>query len=316
MNKSLAHFILLTTFCSFFSATSYSEDDKPANNIQNAVDSKGEKNNSLEKKTVTKSKQQIFSEVLPGNYTSVRFKKHQKERPIVYFGRQQAILLDDDTHWKVLIGVSKNTHAGKYLVTVVEKDKTNFEYAFNVLPQASITKDTSPKQKGLLKRFSIRKKNSERSKVKIPKRIPWSNIEPKLPLDLPLDRSLIQVEKGSGLDNNFNGLIFNLALNKPTNENFIASQELPTRSPSNAIVLSVKKTDNRYSVWLDHGMGLLSYVSGLSSISIEEQDVIKRASVIGYFGASSDGDISSNKLEWWTLINRQFIHPLKFNSKK
>jgi len=144
------------------------------------------------------SEKQLIKElptVLPGEFLSFRVKKHLDARPDIYFGRHQATVLDDKSHWRVLVGVSKNTIAGKYLITGVEKDKSNFSRAFLVLPQAPVINEISKRSTNLLNRLSIRNKRKKRSDHILPKELPWSNLEPKLPLLPPMDLSTSSTSK-------------------------------------------------------------------------------------------------------------------------
>jgi len=66
---------------------------------------------SNKKDPINKVKKQVkpaepLATVLPGNFLTLRIKKYSKERPDVYFGRQQTIVFDDKTHWKIMLGIS------------------------------------------------------------------------------------------------------------------------------------------------------------------------------------------------------------------
>jgi len=195
---------------------------------------------SNKKDPINKVKKQVkpaepLATVLPGNFLTLRIKKYSKERPDVY--------------WKIMLGISPDTVAGKYLITGVEKDKTNFTHAFLVLPQTAHIQDVAKK------RFSIRTKKKQQTKVRIPKNLPWSNLEPELPLTLPVDSGLLNFNPKT--DSSIDPTI--VRFTKPSiiqqkertksNKTTKPTQTRLVKAPSKAIVLKVQQDELGYKLW-------------------------------------------------------------------
>ena len=65
---------------------------------------------------------------------------------------------------------------------------------------------------------------------------------------------------------------------------------------------------------IDHGQGLLSSYSHLSSISVSEDDILKQGQEIGKVG--STGRVTGPHLHWSVLMNNTYVDPEMLLNKR
>jgi len=90
---------------------------------------------------------------------------------------------------------------------------------------------------------------------------------------------------------------------------FRASEGTPVVAPNHGTVaLSGDTYFSGGSVVLDHGWGLYSYFAHLSTILVEEGDVVEPGQVIGHAGAT--GRVTGPHLHWTVRLNNARVDPL------
>ncbi len=297
--------VLLFAYMLLFSTYALSiENEKSADKtLENAdhIDNETVKNSDI---TVIDS---YLPQTIPGGTVELNLRKlmtesEQAAMPQVYFGRHQTIVLDNDDYWKVIIGVNLQSIPGRYVASVVEADKSNGKLDFTVIPHHySLASDIGKTVKNRLIGRLLSRKPQTTTQFKILKDLPWSNLSPQLPLNYPA--------KGSWSDQ-FGHVYQNSDQQMVQTESIQLTTTQPQliTSPADAICLQIDEEDGRFSVWLDHGMGLFSHISGLPDIAIEEQDKIIQGSMI-----SNITDNASNrrptKVVWRVVMNNALINP-------
>jgi hypothetical protein len=141
--------------------------------------------------------------------------------------------------------------------------------------------------------------------------IDFSNTEqPTLPLLLPIKGDWQDVfgtviaEAGAPLENN---------AGQTSNYVFLENRQLSiVTAPQNAIVSRIvqpQTSDGLATVFLDHGRGLYSVLSGITDLSVETGNGIVTGAVIGKLLAKSESEPASI-LIWQTILNGVYINPL------
>ena len=99
------------------------------------------------------------------------------------------------------------------------------------------------------------------------------------------------------------------ARNPHSGADFRAAEGTPVTAPN---VGRVMLTGNTYfsggSVILDHGWGLYSYFAHLSTILVEEGDLVQPGQVVGHTGAT--GRVTGPHLHWTLRVNGARVDPL------
>ena len=247
---------------------------------------------------------QIFN--FPGGLVSFNIRKQSDDIPEVKYGLTEPAIIDQGHHWRVVIGIGLQTLPGQYVAYIKhgikgisgQHQKVFVEY-FNY-PYLEANAYQAQEFKALFiehKSFSnIDFNNSQ---------------QPSLPLKLPL--------KGDW-DNHF-GHAININNEKtlltPNSVSLSTSKLKPVVSPQNAIVSKIETSDDgSSSVFLDHGRGIYSILSGLSDLAVDEGDGIKTGAVIGKLrsnkGNSSNRESVKNtpRLIWQTVVNGEYVNPL------
>jgi len=233
---------------------------------------------------------QIASANYPGGIISLSFDKQSPDLPIVKYGLAEPVLIEQKDRWQIIVGISLTTLPGDYLVFVdPQNDDSPFTLHFNILPRSFAELPSSSLPVSIThKRFS---------------NLDYQNTQqPTLPLDYPV----------SGKWHNVFGHIDTSNPEKTLQRNYISlstTQLITVQAPQNAIVSQLTQNDDGTStVFLDHGRGLYSILTGLSDLSIEEGNGINRGAVIGRLAANESNRLPS-KLIWQCVLNGVYIDP-------
>lgn len=250
----------------------------------------------------------IASEVYsyPGGVAQITVAKESDEVPNVKFGLNEPVIIEYKQHWRILIGLSLDTLPGEYVAYI----KPGFEGATAKYEKVIVKQHIYP-----FKEYSeLNAEISNQAIVQTHKSfsdIDFSNTQqPTLPLSWPV--------KGKWSEN-FGHKLYDqkkATLHTP-NAMVISTDRLSTvLSPQSAIVSKIETTKSGlYTVFLDHGRGLYSILSGLSDITVELGNGIVAGAVIGKLpaGNTANGDntpLATRRLIWQTVINNTYIDPL------
>jgi len=247
----------------------------------------------------------IFQENVsePGGIVTFTLTKPTIKNFSLYLGQTKAVCIERQNSLKVITGVDINTLFGKYLLSAKTKKEQLLQIPFQVKPFAPQYLDKAPDMNGV-KLISAEE---------VSKSLLWSNREPKLPLIAPVI---------GNWSKDF-GAYYNQTLNESENQKKnlqkIDSLRLdintPTiiGSPSNAVVFTIYFDEKAgYRILLDHGMGLFSEISGLPSISVEEQDVVTQGALIANFTTSDfvkNRSPQKHTIFWRVFLTKALINP-------
>ena len=213
----------------------------------------------------------------------------------------------DGTVWYGLIGLDLEVEPGDYQVTV------NGSRSDGELPRASYTLTVLPKQFPTRElRVAPRFVNPPQDVVariqreaqtvadifdeSSPKRL-WSG-------------GFIRPVQGEATSSFGRRSIFNGQPRRPhSGTDFRAGEGTPVRAPNTG---RVALTGNQYFsgnvVILDHGWGLFSHFAHLSTIDVEDGDLVARGEVIGKVGAT--GRVTGPHLHWTVRLNEARVDPI------
>ena len=239
--------------------------------------------------------------VYPGDILSITYRQVANQIPEFYFGRKRLAAITEGEQWRVFVGIATDMIPGKYVITVTQPDKNNEQITFVVKPSRkalSSTQKINRPSNFILNRLQSRQKKDS-STFELPD-LPWANLTPVLPITYPAKGQWSQ---------NFGELKIgkNNDLKRLNHIQLVTTEPQPILSPADAICLEITQQNDTYSVWLDHGMGLFSHISGLKNITIEEQDKIVAGSMI-----SNIIDRKTTKpqsIQWRVLFNGVLVNP-------
>ena len=239
----------------------------------------------------------------PGGVAELWIPKISQNLPTVMFGMSEPVIIDRDQQWQILIGLSLNTLPGEYVVYVKENDAETPAYS---LP-FNVEHKTNSIIQGEIKFEFLESEINPLSELS------YNNTEqPKLPLSLPVAGKWADYFGFLMMDINSNPESGNHQLQDYVS---LSTSELSTvEAPSNAIVSRIvfesDNSDNANplaTIFLDHGRGLFSIISGLSDLSVETGNGVVAGAVIGKLPPSNE-DLST--LYWRCSMNGVLINPL------
>ena len=238
----------------------------------------------------------------PGGVVELILPKNSNVLPSVQYGIREPVIIEQFDHWRVIIGLDINTLPGDYLAYIKYPDSGSPAYSikFTVRQKSyPITEVDSELQSNI---------NIQHEKLSD---LDFSNTEqPIFPLKLPI---------AGQWDDAFANQEFNIRLEAEQqdiiSQNFVSltTTEIATvSSPAKAIVSRIILSDESSplaTIYLDHGRGLYSIISGVSDLSVSTGDGILAGAVIGKL--SQDEKNSSPKvLKWQCMINGVYVNPL------
>lgn len=251
----------------------------------------------------------------PGGIVDLTIDKEGSELPDVKYGLNDVAIFDRKDHWQVLIGIDQNTLPGDYLLYVkhANDDKSAFHQKFTVAQKEPIF--TNP----LKTNFDLNSLRHERFSD-----LNFNNtVEPALPLNYPL--------AGQWTDQ-FGALEISEEDDDIRVRNYISlstTQLTTVLAPQNGIVSRViENTDNQvseginitssntqsgptsYTLFLDHGRGLYSILSGVMDITIEPGNGVLAGAVLGKIYTRDTSNNEPHTLFWQTILNEAYVNPV------
>ncbi|MGK0375345.1 MAG: hypothetical protein ACJA2E_001822 [Arenicella sp.] len=241
----------------------------------------------------------------PGGIAQLTIVKDSADIPEVQFGLNEPVIMEYSDHWRILIGLSLETLPGEYVAYVKPGvEGSTGEYKKIVVKQYDYPFREYSRLDGVIDRQAIFRTDDSFSDID------FSNTQqPSLPLRWPL----------KGLwSNNFGHKLYDTkqAVLHTPNAIVISATNLSTVvSPQTAIVSKIRTSDlGISSVYLDHGRGLYSILSGLSDITVEVGNGLVAGAMIGKLlgvdeNAADDSASAGRILVWQTVINNAYVDP-------
>ena len=240
----------------------------------------------------------------PGGIAELRLPKLPSSLPVVKFGIAEPPIIESEKHWRILIGLNLAMLPGEYLVYVKQSDSD--------LPATSLKFNVVQKIYPITNiddvRSAVHSKDISHNKFS---ETDFENSEqPQLPLKPPIDGAWIDVfgsiaASNDPLSNSTETLVQNYVYLSSSNLSIITA-------PQNAMVSRIIQStepETLATVFLDHGRGVYSILSGVADLSVEVGDGIVAGAVIGKLPSSINADQSST-LIWQSIINGVYVNPL------
>jgi len=232
----------------------------------------------------------------PGGIAELKLNKVSSELPDVRYGLAEPVVIEEKSHWRILIGLNLKTLPGSYLVYVKHaiEGGSGEHQSINVEQYHYPLLDDSDKRQGVLHRNH--KSMSE---------IDFSNTrQPSLPLLEPVKGDWSNNFGHRSFDSKNNKLIAQNAISLTTTEIAMAV------APQNAIVSKIEfDNDGIATIFLDHGRGLYSILEGLTDVTVESGNGVVAGAVIGKLARlHTDSDLK--RLVWQTQLNGSYVNPL------
>ena len=241
----------------------------------------------------------------PGGVVEFSIIKESTDLPEVKYGLQDVAVLDAKHSWRILLGIDLKTLPGEYLLYIKRQtdDSTAYNLKFEIAQQESSFINTSiDSQITAIYHDSFSD-------------IEFNNsVEPELPLKHPA--------QGTWADY-FGYININSDSNVVDARNYISlttTNLIAVTAPQNAIISRVVEntpkdnTNNKknYTLFLDHGRGLFSIISGITDITIEPGNGVKAGAILGKIYSDGNAGSEPNTLVWQTVLNGTYVNPSIF----
>lgn len=251
------------------------------------------------------SKQNEFSH--PGGIAEISIKKESVKLPTARYGLIEPVILDQNTHWRILVGLDLNRLPGDYLIYFRpsgEDTTARFE-KFQVTHKSYPLKNSSTKEPERLTEYE---EVSE---------LGFSNSQPpSLPLNLPFP----------GDWNNEFGSLHISSSDTTFAQNYTYFDSDPrtlVKTPQSGIISKIDTRKGLIStVIIDHGRGIFSLLHGLTDLTVELGNGVTVGAVIGKVpdknldkGNSRSSQAkrlvqTKSRVYWQVKLNNVFVNPL------
>ncbi len=232
----------------------------------------------------------------PGGVVEFRLAKISAELPEVRYGLREPVVIEEKSHWRILIGISLDTLPGNYLIYV----KRSLEGSTGEHKGIDVEQYHYPllENNGPLGELLRREHKSVSD-------IDFSNTQqPSLPLLMPVKGDWSDTFGHRRFDPDSNMLVAQNAISLTTTELAMAV------APQNAIVSKIEFSDSGVAaIFLDHGRGLYSILEGLEDLTVEIGNGVVAGAVIGRL-ARIKPDSEIKRLVWQTQLNGSYVNPL------
>lgn len=240
----------------------------------------------------------------PGGVAQLLLPKLSSSLPVVKFGMAEPPIIESENHWRILVGLDLAMLPGEYLVYVKHSDvdlpatSLKFKVVQKIYPITNI-KDV---------RAAVNSRNISHDKFS---ETDFENSQqPQLPLRLPIDGTWVDIfgsvaTSNDPLSDSTEALVQNYV--------YLSSTDLAIVSaPQNAMVSRIiqgNEPDALATVFLDHGRGVYSILSGVADLSVEVGNGIVAGAIIGKLPSSINSDQPST-LIWQSIVNGVYVNPL------
>ncbi len=228
-------------------------------------------------------------------------------RPKVYYGKYPVMVIGENKNWLAVVGIPLSAKPGGHELVV------------------------NPDNEGSIYNFEVKNKQYEKQYLKIKNK--WQ-VNPGTDdmQRINKEKELIAKAKTTWRDNEFISLnlskpvegsysspfglrrFFNNQPRKPhSGLDIIAPEGTPVKAAADGIINNIGDYFfNGKTVFIDHGLGMITMYCHLSSIAVKLNDYIKQGDIIGAVGQT--GRVTGAHLHWGIILNNTSINPLLFLS--
>lgn len=240
---------------------------------------------------------------VPGGIAMVDIGPERLPDPQVSWGDKKILVQKNAGRWQALVGIPLTTKPGRYELEVLSTvpRKTAFtvsgkRYRQQLLTISDTSKVTPPPA-------ALQRIKKERRRMSAA-RTSWRPEFDASVFQLPLQG---RQSSQFGLRRLYNGR----PGNRHTGLDIAAAEGTPIMAPADGVVVEVGDFYfNGQSVFLDHGQGLISLYSHLSSTDLKRGQRVQTGEVVGRVGAT--GRVTGPHLHWSVGLNGVWVDPLFF----
>lgn len=244
---------------------------------------------------------------VPGGVAIVDLGPSNEPLPRTRYGAKRILVIEQDGHWKGLVGLSLKTLPGNYIVSyqTKEENSTSKEASIKVIPKTYPEQRIKMKQKKYVspdKEQLTRIKKEKKHMGKLFK--VWRDTDVSVDLSWPVDGPL---SSPFGLRRFFN----DQPRNPHSGIDIAAPEGTNIVLPSDGVIID---TGNYYfngkTVFVDHGQGMISMFNHMSKITAKTGEKLQRGDKIGEIG--STGRVTGPHLHWSLSLNEARVDPMLF----
>lgn len=240
---------------------------------------------------------------VPGGIAMVDIGPERLPQPTVSWGDKKILVQKKADRWQALVGIPLTTKPGRHELAVFSTvaRRTAFTVGKQRYPQQLLTiSDTS---KVTPPTSALQRIKTERRQMSLARET-WSDSFKAGIFRLPLEG---RQSSKFGLRRIYNGK----PGNRHTGLDIAAATGTPIVAPAAGRVIEVGDFYfNGLSVFVDHGQGLISLYSHLSSSEAKVGDTLQAGELIGLVGAS--GRVTGPHLHWSVGLNGVWVNPELF----
>ena len=242
----------------------------------------------------------------PGGVAELVVVKQSDDIPDVKFGTNEPVIIEYRDHWRILIGLSLKTLPGEYVAYIKPSiEGVSGRHEKIIVKQHIYPFSEHPRLDSKISKQAVVKTHQSFSDLD------YSNTQqPSLPLRWPVEGSW---------SNNFGHTLYDAKRETLLIPNAIVittTKLSPIVAPEAAIVSKIETSESTglSTVFLDHGRGLYSILSGLSDLTVELGNGIVAGAVIGKLTVrnnqtSGNSILNTQTLVWQTVINKTYVDP-------
>ena len=248
---------------------------------------------------------------VPGGVGIVDLGESSDPRPQARYGSKNVLIIEQDGHWKGLVGLSLKTLPGNYIVSYqIEKDSSTYkEVSVKVKPKTYPEQRIKMKQKKYVSpdKKQLARINSEKKHMGKLFKI-WRHTDVSVDLSWPVDGPL---SSPFGLRRFFN----DQPRNPHSGIDIAAPEGTDIVMPSDGIIIDTGDYYfNGKTVFVDHGQGMISMFNHMRKIAVKTGDKLIRGDKIGEIGQT--GRVTGPHLHWSLSLNEARVDPMLFLPKK
>ena len=224
--------------------------------------------------------------------------------PVVHYGDRRVMVVEHNGHWQAVVGIPLSAPAGRHTL-IVERDGERSDIAFDVTAKDYATQHITIKDKRKVNpsEDDLRRIRQESKQIKQAFRH-WTGhlLTNHLHMSPPAEGRL---SSPFGLKR-----YFNQQPRKPHSGLDIAAERgTPVSAPADGRVITTGDYFfNGNSVFIDHGLGLITMFCHLDTINVAEGQRISRGDIIGAIGMT--GRATGPHLHWSISLNDARIDPM------
>jgi len=225
-----------------------------------------------------------------------------KAEPRVEFDGHRAAVFERDEQWVALVGIPLATDPGEHMLNVVTSAGV-INVPFDVQDKKYRTQNITVQNERQVNPNPADLQRIEREKPRIEAALSHYSHS------IPTSFQLLQPVAGQRSDSFGSRRVFNGQPRNPhSGMDIPAPLGTPIKAPLAGEVIDVGNYFfNGNTVFIDHGLGLITMYCHLSKIRVKPGERVKTGDVIGNVGAT--GRVTGPHLHWGVALNRAMIDP-------